>query len=204
MRRFQLARRGHTSTNGRRGSTRNRRIPPVFWLLAAAFAAVLFALPALGGAFRSGALSAAAANPAADLDQCRNGAAASPVDCDHPGGNDGWVNGNAGQSNSHYIEGYSIPYRLRMTDLPVGNPITVTLKYNIRHSGKTAIDFLTETSSDRLEPHLGFGHDAEAIEPTADIPGMGNPVTRLSRSPRTCRPLLPLARRSLLMTAGTR
>ncbi|HYV30465.1 MAG TPA: hypothetical protein VEO53_05075, partial [Candidatus Binatia bacterium] len=50
----------------------------------------------------------------ADLWQGRNGAAdapTSPVD---------WVKGNVGPSHSHFVEGYSIPYRLVLTDLTVG------------------------------------------------------------------------------------
>src|SRR5262245_1672592 len=48
---------------------------------------------------------------AANIDQVRNGSAASPV---NPGD---WVNGNAGPSNAHFAEGYSIPYRVSITDL---------------------------------------------------------------------------------------
>ena len=49
------------------------------------------------------------APPSANLDQCRNGSSASPVDC--TGG--AWVNGNAGASNAHYTEGGSIAYIVR-------------------------------------------------------------------------------------------
>jgi len=78
-----------------------------------------------------------------DLDQCRNGPAGSPDDCKDLGGGDGWVNGNAGASQAHYVEGYSIPYRAVMTDIPTGTSITVVLGYDIKHSGKHALDFLT-------------------------------------------------------------
>ena len=85
-------------------------------------------------------------SPSANLDQCRNGASDSHQDCtdDGPGGNpDTWVNGNAGSENSHYVEGESIPYRMVLNDLPTGVPITLTVGYDIRHSSKNAIDYLT-------------------------------------------------------------
>ena len=65
--------------------------------------------------------------PAADIDQIRNGAFDSPND---PGE---WVNGNAGHQNAHYLEGHSIGYRARLTDLPVGETITLILGYDIKH-----------------------------------------------------------------------
>ena len=81
----------------------------------------------------SGANAAKPPNYAADLDQCRNGSAASPNDCKDFGGNTGWVNGNAGASNAHYAEGESISYRayvsgrpeLLTTDISTGNGGTI-------------------------------------------------------------------------------
>src|SRR5207249_433603 len=78
-----------------------------------------------------------AAGPTANLDQYRNGSASSP---NMTGSN--WVNGNAGSSNSHYIEGYSIPYRCVMSYLPTGTPITITFSYDVTHSSHEAIDYL--------------------------------------------------------------
>ena len=109
---------------------------------------------------------------AANLDQCRNGAAEAPVNCNDgstPGGQ-GWVNGNAGKENSHFVEGYSIPYRARMTELPVGQTITMTLGYDIRNSGKNAIDFLTHYQ--RLQPHAAFGHPTEIVSPLSGVSGV--------------------------------
>ncbi|MEN8239195.1 MAG: T9SS C-terminal target domain-containing protein, partial [Actinomycetota bacterium] len=114
---------------------------------------------------------AQAAPPAVNLDQCRNGAADSPTDpCD-------WVNGNAGAQNSHYVEGFSIPYRAIMTDLPTdGTVIELDLGYDIKHSFKHAIDFLTHF--DRLEPHNeGFGHPAETVTPTSGYGPFGTTTT---------------------------
>jgi hypothetical protein len=96
----------------------------------------------------------------ANLDQYRNGSASNPVTT---GSN--WVNGNAGQSNSHYMEGMSIAYRCVMSSLPTGSPITITFGYDVKHSDKFALDYLTQYH--RLEPHIVFGHPAEPQDPTA-------------------------------------
>jgi hypothetical protein len=77
--------------------------------------------------------------PAGNLDQVRNGSAASPlIPVD-------WVNGNAGASNAHYKEGQSIPYRLLLTNLPTGpsNVNSVKIEWDIRHSSANAIDYIT-------------------------------------------------------------
>ena len=50
----------------------------------------------------------------ADLWQARNGIPAAPNDPVV------WVKGNSGPANSHYAEGYSIPYRLVATGLSRG------------------------------------------------------------------------------------
>ena len=76
------------------------------------------------------------ASPSANLDQTRNGKFDSP---ESPVGID--VNGNAGFQNSHYLEGYSIPYRCVMSDLPPNTQITIRLGFDIRHSGRSAIDY---------------------------------------------------------------
>ena len=111
----------------------------------------------------------------ANLDQARNGASdapRSPVD---------WVNGNAGASNAHYIEGFSIPYRLIMRNLPTSSQIVsaggadgkihIILEYDIRNSDKHAMDYLT--GYQRLEPHTQFTnqdptHLAEVVNPLYD------------------------------------
>ena len=111
-------------------------------------------------------------NSSASLEQCRNGAAGTPNNCVDLGGSVGSVNGNAGSSNSHYVEGLSIPYRAIMEDLPLNTPITIRLEYDIKHSGAHAIDFLT--SYNRLEPHSPFGHSAESIDPISGVAGVPN------------------------------
>jgi hypothetical protein len=111
-----------------------------------------------------------AAPPSVSLEQCRNGSAASPNDCPAPGGGSGWVSGNVGASQGHLLEGYSIPYRAVMTDLPLNQTITLVLGYDIKHSGLHALDYLTHY--DRLLPHGVFGHGPESINPVGDIAGL--------------------------------
>ncbi len=88
---------------------------------------------------------ALAANQAADLDQCANGAAPSlPTNgCDGSAGTQ-WVNGNLGESKSIYREGDSIPYRLKLTNIVTGSTVhTVVIEWDTTKSGKHAIDYLT-------------------------------------------------------------
>lgn len=80
-------------------------------------------------------------NPSANLDQCANGPFSAPSPC--TGAN--WQNGNLGQSQAHYYEGDSVPYRLKFNDLATGagNPHSVTIEWDTTQSGKHAIDYLT-------------------------------------------------------------
>jgi hypothetical protein len=105
-----------------------------------------------------------------DLFQARNGTAASPRNPVE------WVKGNAGPANSHYLEGFSIPYRVVFTDLEPG-PHYLVLEWDTRQAGKHAIDYLTHY--ERLQPHNQFGgHTAESVRPLdglADV--FGAPAT---------------------------
>src|SRR3989344_5652683 len=95
-------------------------------------------------------VSVFAAPPKADLDQVRNGNASSPIDPPN------WVNGNAGDSNAHYYESHSIPYRIILENLNTTIPHTLVIEWDIKHSGGHAIDYITHYQ--RLEPHAGFGN----------------------------------------------
>jgi hypothetical protein len=101
---------------------------------------------------------------AANIDQIRNGPASNPQkwfydDFDNPS----WVNGNAGASTAHYVEGMSIGYRSLLTGLIVDHQYSYVIEYDTKHSSKHAIDYLTYYQ--RLEPHSPFGHTAEIINP---------------------------------------
>ncbi|MUP47562.1 hypothetical protein E0K83_17635, partial [Gramella sp. BOM4] len=105
--------------------------------------------------------------PAANIDQVRNGTVAN---FNEPGV---WVNGNLGFQQSHYAEGMSIPYRLIMTNMPANTSVDLILGYDVKHSGKNALDYLT--SFNRLEPHeltFGAGHLAETIDPLIGVSGL--------------------------------
>jgi hypothetical protein len=92
----------------------------------------------------------AAAGPAVNLDQCRNGGLVTNgtqtfIQCAGGGsGNSGWVNGNAGASNAHYAEGESISYRARITGVKANDQIVVIMGYDVVHGGAHAIDYLTD------------------------------------------------------------
>ena len=97
-----------------------------------------------------------AQQPAADLDQIRNGTPSAPIH------NPQWVNGNVGASNAHFVEGFSIPYRCVMKNLTPGTEVMVIFEYDAREGGNHAIDFITHYKN--IQPHNSiFGHDPENI-----------------------------------------
>ncbi len=105
---------------------------------------------------------------AANLDQARNGGQAgpvSPVDMQ---------NGNLGSQQSHYVEGQSVPYRAVLTDLPIGESLTITLGFDIKHSNRHALDYLTHYN--RMQPHTYASHiTPETVDPLVGL--VGFPVT---------------------------
>ncbi len=144
-----------------------------------------------------------------NLDQVRNGGSDSPTDPGH------WQNGNLNASQAHYVEGWSVAYRVVMTDVPTGAPVTLTLGYDIKHSDTHALDYLTHF--DRLEPHEAtFGHEKETVDPLIDtgltmaspmstfaIPvptSVGSPV---AGQPATSFQALPADERVMTMWNGT-
>jgi uncharacterized repeat protein (TIGR01451 family) len=82
---------------------------------------------------------ASAANPGADLEQCRNGTFASPQQCTGAA----WQTGNAGASNSHYREGDSVPFRAKLINLSTSGSHTLVIEHDTIDSGKHAYDYLT-------------------------------------------------------------
>src|SRR2546426_6298564 len=115
------------------------------------------------------------APPKANLDQCRNGPASAPQDCIDASGPLGWENGDANATQAHLLEGYSIPYRVVMTDLPTATTITLDIGYDIKQMDKHALDYLTHYQ--RLEPHTFFGHPAETVTPTSGVSGIASTTT---------------------------
>src|SRR5689334_15258324 len=148
----------------------------------------------------------------ADLSQVRNGGVGCdvtvPNSCDNPAD---WVNGNAGASNAHYQEGQSIPYRLVMQNLTLGNH-AVVIEWDVKHSSANAIDFIThyQRISESVQP-CGPANHPEDIVPgcnpanfTAfDIPaptGVNSPISGL---PENAFNALPVAQRRMTMYNGT-
>ena len=132
-------------------------------ILAAVAAVVLSAT--LAGVAHAGQASAS-------IEQVRNGlgtATTTPTPT--------WVSGNAGGSNSHYLESHSIAYRTVMINLPTnGTVIELTLDYAAKKSGSYAIDYLTQYQ--RLLPHVTFAHtQPEVVDPLNGISGVGPVVT---------------------------
>ena len=157
----------------------------VFMILGVLALAVFSAFAALTPSFHSvffaiGRVQANPGQPAVELEQCRIRALGVPATTTVPGACDtlGWVKGNAGPSNSHYAESFSIPYRLIMTDLHPSQTVVSTLGYDIKLGGNHAIDYLT--SFDNLNPHsLTFGHSAETVTPTDGI-ALTGPTTTIA------------------------
>jgi hypothetical protein len=118
---------------------------------------------------------------AVNLDQCRNGGLADPqtswTQCSGGGsGNSGWVNGNAGASNAHYAEGESISYRARLTNLHVGDVVTLIMAYDVIHNGKDAIDYLTDKN--RWQTPETNTTDTPDV-PCSGVTGCAEPATTL-------------------------
>jgi hypothetical protein len=111
----------------------------------------------------------------ANIDQARNGSPKSPINPVQ------WVNGNAGSSNSHYLESLSIPYRMVVSGLTAGSHY-VEIEWDVKKSDAYAIDYITHFS--RLEPHAQFKHVAEVINPLSGLTGINpTPVTYAIPSP---------------------
>jgi hypothetical protein len=151
------------------------------------------------------ARAAVTANSSANIDQGRNGTADSPTSPVH------FQNGNAGAQNSHYLEGHSIPYRVRLDGLTPGTH-TVIIGWDIRQGGKNALDYIT--GPNRLQPHSQFlpAHPVEVVDPLEGLTGsfaaptkfgITPPVAVLAGQPLASFNALPAAERELWTYNGT-
>ena len=122
-----------------------------------------------------------AAAPSADLDQCANDSAPSPSSDGCNSAANQWVNGNLGPSKSVYLEGDSIPYRLRFGSLSTTGSHTVTIEWDTTKAGKHALDYITDFNESVLNanPCLGVTgcnpgiFDTEAIPDDPQVTGGG-------------------------------
>ncbi len=95
--------------------------------------------------------------PKASIDQARNGSSSNPV---NPVA---WSNGNLNAQQAHYRENYSVPYRVRMENLPLNTPLYIDIEYDTKHTYRHALDFLTHYQ--HMYPHDEFGHPEEIVQP---------------------------------------
>jgi hypothetical protein len=156
------------------------------------------------------------ATPSYNLDQARNGSASNPT---NPVA---WVNGNLNASQSHFVEGYSVPYRVIIDGLVSGQCYCIRIEWDIRHSGVNALDYITSypncTNTLMDDPsHMGsFQHGPECVDPLAGvglvsppmstfpIPAPTNNITVLGNSqPVTSFNSHPASERVLTMWNGT-
>ena len=115
-----------------------------------------------------GVLTAGAAHAAsASIEQVRNGQA---TETSTP--TPAYTTGNAGASNSHYLESHSISYRTVMDGLPTdGTVVELIIGYDVKRSGSYALDYLTHYQ--RLLPHVLFGHkQPEVFDPLVGVSGV--------------------------------
>jgi len=83
------------------------------------------------------------ANPSADLDQCANDPFPSPSTDGCSASASDWVNGNLGASKASYVEGDSIPYRLKFGNLSTSGSHNVIIEWDTTKGGIHALDYLT-------------------------------------------------------------
>jgi uncharacterized repeat protein (TIGR01451 family) len=96
---------------------------------------------------------ARSATEAATIDQCRNGAFGSAVQCI----DSTWENGNLGETNSHYREDDSVPFRAIVTGLTNGTHTLVIQWDTLQQSTHHAYDYIT--SYNRTETNADPVHD---------------------------------------------
>jgi hypothetical protein len=125
------------------------------------------------------------ANAAADIDQCQNGQAPSPPSdgCDVNATD--WANGNVGPSKAVYVEGDTIPYRIKFDNLTLASH-AVTIEWDTTKSGKHAIDYLKTFSATVLSANPCLGVSG-CIGPASTYPipkdpqvdnGAGSPIAQ--------------------------
>lgn len=157
--------------------------------------------------FSQESLYSQSTKPSANLDQIRNGAWDSPIDPAN------WVNGNAGASQAHYAEGWSVAYRILLGNLATGVnvPHELIIEWDVRHSGKNALDFITGYNNidhPTLTHSTTFGHNPEQILPLQGLAGpFSAPVDYAILAPPTNPPLtyfnaVPAAKRMITIYNG--
>ncbi|MCL6257633.1 S8 family serine peptidase [Aquiflexum sp. TKW24L] len=70
-----------------------------------------------------------------------------------------WATGNSNNSNSHFFESQSIPYRLTISKIRADFKGVIEIEWDTRTNGKSAIDYIT-----------GFDRICEVVEPVPGLP----------------------------------
>jgi hypothetical protein len=107
-----------------------------------------------------------------NFDQCENGTGQGTT-CN-------WVNGNLNSNNSSYIEGQSVAYRVKFSDLTVGSTNnSITIEYDSLDGGLHSLDYLTtfNRSVTNADPCIGITGCNLAVFDTEPIP-IDSAVTR--------------------------
>ena len=115
-----------------------------------------------------------------------------------------WVNGNAGASNSHYFEGQSIPYRLRLTNIALTTHV-VEIEWDIKHSGANAIDYIThyDRINEDVQPCRGVSGCNAAVFNTKDILAPSSNGSPMAGQPTASFNALPAAQRVMTIYNGS-
>ena len=81
----------------------------------------------------------------ANLDDCQNGTIAAPESCNNANSTNqsNWANGDLVGTKAHYLEGDSVPFRMRLSDLDTSGNHTITIDWDTTKGGKHAFDYLT-------------------------------------------------------------
>ncbi len=137
--------------------------------------------------------------PSANLDQCSNGPLATPNDCT----GSAWQNGNLNATNSHYAEGQSAPYRVVMENLPTTGTLSLVIEYDIKHSGKHAIDYLTSFDRTETTANPCSGVSPCSLSGTAAFPAPSAAGSPAAGQPTTSFNALPSAGRQLSLYNAT-
>ncbi|MEO8274086.1 MAG: hypothetical protein ABI620_08460, partial [Chloroflexota bacterium] len=113
-----------------------------------------------------------AAAGSGDIDQCANDPAPSPPSNGCATSSSDWVNGNLNSSKSVFLEGDSIPYRIKLDGLATSGSNTVTIEWDTTKGGKHAIDYITTWNRSVLDanPCLGVAGCALGSFTTFPIP----------------------------------
>src|SRR6266581_8552601 len=143
--------------------TRNRKVSPKTGFRILLITASVLSVLILGWAIHA----APPSSPAINLDQASNGGIGktpvNPV---------GWENGNQNGQKAHYNEGESIPYRARVTGLTAGQTYRATFGYDITHSSKHAIDYIT--SNQRIAEIVNPCQNETTVDVSPCVAGASN------------------------------